>query len=158
MMEEDIIVTLEGDDFDDGAEDIGVEDMNNMVNGAHSLNIPKAPNSAGTLSAGEDDQFSSSPGTGAVYSSEDDDESGSGISRGRGSGISSSSLSMGRKPSLPEVEPRIFESEEEHKAYKRMKALEEILDTERAYVKSLDILNKVRQSIFGFLKKASCLF
>lgn len=152
-MEEDIIVTLEEDDTEFIADPLSAEDLSNAEevisagSSSHNDEMAKAPHSAGTLSsAGEEDQFSSSsPTTFAIYSSEEDDESGSGISRGRGSGISGGQNAALRMSSIgTESEARLFcNTEDEHKAYKRMKALEEILETERAYVKSLDILNKV---------------
>jgi hypothetical protein len=146
---EDIIVTLDGEEDSDG---VDIEELG----GSHNRpGIPIRANSGGGILSEDDDRFSSSPTT-TAFSSEDEDESDTNSRRdgseiGGLGGLSSQSGSFGtaitvpgRKSSLVgDVEAKVFNSEAEHKAYKRLKALEEIIETERAYVRDLDTLTKV---------------
>jgi hypothetical protein len=145
---DDIVVTLEEDGEASYRSLCAVDEVSPAIHPgkARVAGIP-IPLKRSEGARSEDDhsaRFSSSPTT-------DDDESGSGT-RSRSSNNNSNSGSEisgggtpGRKASLASdgVEARVFASEAEHKAYKRMKALEEIIETERAYVKSLEIVNKV---------------
>jgi hypothetical protein len=132
---EDIVVTLDYEDEEESDvsadSHLAVEEVTPMTKGrSGSIPIPHLRTNIDTMMESNSGSAAPSPSAYDMNVS----SSGGGLE------------TPGRRTSQG-VEARVFASEAEHKAYKRMKALEEIIVTERAYVKSLEIVNKVRSIV-----------